>query len=307
MERRTVESPILLILRQTFLHAMLALFCLSSVCAQEVNGVWLSPDWYFPGNRRYTEQEVRDTAAQLFSNLRDRDVDAVFLETFLRGYAVCAPIQRGARGQEATVLDYQPGRAGFPTYPHLQWKYRVEFGTVLDPLQIFIEEGQAKGIEVHAWVQENQMERLSFVQDNTVRPGIEKKSREVLAPDIPVQVLKECAELFSRGCDTKQLERILNAAGRPSQGHPIGTLISWIIQSGGLRPDFLLMANDTDPFPAPRNTQLRSIYVDPDNPAVQKALLESIVNIAETHPGLAVIHLDHVRYPVVGQGLHPDT
>lgn len=316
---------------------MLALLSLTPLTAQEVNGVWLSPDWYFPGTRKYTEQEVRDTAAQLFANLRDRNVDAVFLETFLRGYAVCPPIQKGTRGQDASVITYQPGRLGFPTYPHLQWRYRVEFGTVLDPLQIFIEEGQAKGIEVHAWVHlyywrmdnnnimlswhdgpslwgflmanylENQLERLSFVQDNTVRPGFEKKSRDGLAPDIPIQVLKDCAALFSSGCDTKQLERILSAAGRPSHGHPIGTLVSWVIQSGGLRPDFLLMASDNDPFPAPRNTQLRSVYVDPENPAVQKALLESIINIAETHPGLAGIHLDHVRYPVDGQGLNPDT
>lgn len=338
MERTTVESPIfLMIKKRLFLLALILLSAMPISAQEEVNGVWLSPDWYFPGTRKYTETEIRDTATQLFTNLKARNVDAVFFETLLRGYAICPPIEKGARGQNASVLRYQPGQSGFPVYPHLEWNYRVEFDTVIDPLQIFIEEGLAKGIEVHAWVHlyywrmdnndimlswhdgpslwgtlmskylDAQLERLSFVQDNSVRPGFEQKSREGLGPDIPLQTLKEAAVLFSRGCDTKELERILKAAGKPSQGHPMGTLISWIIQSGGQRPDFLLTAGDDDPFPAPRNTHLRSVYVDPESPAVQKALQEAIVNIAANHPGLSGIHLDHVRYPVDGQGLRSDT
>lgn len=299
--------------------------------------MWLSPDWFFPGTRSYTEQEVRQSAAGVFEELRAREVDTVFLETFLRGYGVCPSIALDAGKRNATVVDYRPGQEGFPVYPHLRWDYRVEFETVLDPLQIFIEEGQAQGIEVHAWVHlfywrmdnndimlpwhdgpslwgtlmeqylREQEERLSLVQAQDVRPGYEPVVAESLNGDLPLEVVAEAADLFSTGCDTRRLEEILAEHDIESDGHPIGTLIARIIASGGQRPDFLLMADDQDPFPAPRGKHLRAIYVDPENPQVREALLSAISNIAETHPGLAGVHLDHVRYPVDGQGLNPRT
>lgn len=322
--------------RLLFLAFCLALTGLSAG-AQEVNGVWLSPDWYFPGPRKYTEAEVRDTAGRLFDTLKERHIDTVYLETFLRGYGICPAIADAKRGEDVKPIPYVPGQSGFPVYPHLQWNYRTEFDTLLDPLQIFIEEGQTRGIEVHAWVHlyywrmdnndimlswhngpslwghlfeqylQSQIERLSLVQEQSVRPGYEQVAAKELNGDIPLSVLRSAARIFSTGCDTKALEQVLVEAGRKPDGHPLGDLIAWIIASGGRRPDFLLMGSDTDPFPAPRNTHLRSIYVDPENPAVQKALLEAITNIAQHHPGLAGVHLDHVRYPVDGQGLSPET
>ena len=323
--------------RRLFLSLLLVALSPSFLAAQELTGVWLSPDWFFPGDRRYSEQEVRETARQVFATLSQQNVDSVFFETFLRGYSISPTIETTARGQTAKVLPYSPGGSTHPVYPHLQWNYRVEFGTVLDPLQIFIEEGQAAGIEVHAWVHlfywrmDNndimlpwhngpsiwaelmesylleQAERLALVQEKSVRPGYEQTNEAAIGQDIPVELLKQAATIFSKGCDTRRLEKLMLEYGIESKGHALGTLISRIIRSGGTRPNFLLMASDEDPFPAPRNTHLRSVYVDPEHPEVRKRLVESISNIANSHPGLAGVHLDHIRYPVDGQGLTRDT
>jgi uncharacterized lipoprotein YddW (UPF0748 family) len=308
-----------------------------SAWAQELTGVWISPDWFFPGDRRYSEAEVRETARWVMDDLKEKNVDTVFLETFLRGYGICPSIQRDDRAKTAELIPYSPGTQGHPVYPHLQWDYNIEFGTVLDPLQIFIEEGQANGIEVHAWVHmfywrmdnndimlnwhngptlwghlmeqylREQAERLALIQDSSVRPGYEQVAAKSLGDDIPVDLLLAAADLFSVGCNTVQLEEMLADYDLEANGHPMGTLIRHIIRSGGQRPDFVLMASDAEPFPAPRGKHLRSIYVDPEHPAVRKELTEAVLNIARTHPGLGGIHLDHIRYPVDGQGLDPAT
>ena len=325
------------LIRRLFLP-LAALLCLTRPGAsQELSGVWLSPDWFFPGQRRYTEAEVRERARLVFEELQGKNVDNVFLETFLRGYGICPTIQKGPRGKDSTVLYYQPGQKSHPVYPHLEWDYTVQYDTVLDPLQIFIEEGQAAGIAVHAWVHlfywrmdnndimldwhngpsvwgelmadylRDQAERFAFVQQKAVRPGYEELVAKELGNDLPLGVLKDAAAIFDAGCDTVQLEELLRENDIESDGHPIGTLISKIVESGGERPDFLLMATDDDPFPAPRGRHLRSIYVNPEHPRVRAALLASISNIASNHPGLAGVHLDHVRYPVDGQGLSAET
>ncbi len=316
---------------------MLVLLALPSA-AQEMSGVWLSPDWFFPGTRRYTESEVRGVARDVFDRLKKQNVTSVFLETFLRGYGICPTIEQPARNSEARVVAYHPEQPTHPVYPHLLWNYTVQFDTVLDPLQIFIEEGQAAGIEVHAWVHmfywrmdnndvmlgwhngpslwgrlmhrylEAQAERLSFTQGVDARPGYESLVEKELNGELPLKALKEASSLFRNGCDTVQLEALLKGYGIESDGHPIGALISALIKAGGERPDFLLLASaDDDPFPAPRGTHLRSIYVDPENPEVRRLLTQAITNIAEHHPGLAGIHFDHVRYPVDGQGLSSET
>lgn len=324
--------------RLVALICALFLCCLSpSLAREDMTGVWLSPDWFFPGDRRYSESEVRHTARMVMEDLKHKDVDTIFLETFLRGYGICPAIARDESTRTANVVAYSAGETGHPVYPHLSWNYKVEFDTVLDPLQIFVEEGLAAGIEVHAWVHlfywrmdnndimlpwhngptlwghlmeqylREQAARLALVQDVSVRPGYEQIALGMLEGDLPADLLNSAATLFSKGCDTRRLEALMNEHGIRSDGHPLGTLIREIIRAGGHRPDFLLLGSDEEPFPAPRNTHLRSVYVDPENPQVQQYLIEAVVNIARNHPGLGGIHLDHIRYPVDGQGLDPRT
>ncbi len=303
------------------------------VQGQEMSGVWLSPDWLFPGERKYSEAEVRASAQEVLSNLARAGVDTVFLETFLRGYGICPTISLSSEQGLPQVLTYRPGTNTSPVYPHLWWPYRAEYGVVHDPLQIFIDEGQKVGVEIHAWIHlfywrmDNtdvmlpwhdglsvwaslmseylriQAEQLEFAQGRTVRPGYEQQERATLGDLIPVAVVAAAAEIFDRGCDVRELESLLRQAGYRTQGRPIGVLIAEIIKAGGDRPDFLLLATDQDPFPAPRGKRLRPIYVNPAHPVVRQTLLEVCQNIVSTHPGLGGLHLDHIRYPVDGQGL----
>lgn len=321
-----------------FLALTAAILTSLPAVAQNVSGKWLSPDWMFPGSRRsYSEQEVRKQARRVLQEMADEGVNSVFLETFLRGYSICPSIELDGQSKKARVVAYQPGTQSHPVYPHLSWNYRVEYDTVIDPLQIFIEEAQLAGVDVHAWVHlfywrmdntdimldwhdgpslwgelmerylRAQAKRISLLQDSSVKPGYEKAEDAKLGDDIRVELINQAADLFAVGCDVRELERILNAAKIETDRHPIGTLIAKIIAAGGERPDFLLMASDHDPFPAPRGRELRAIYVDPEHPEVRQILLDSIANIAHRHPGLAGIHLDHVRYSVDGQGLEPET
>lgn len=305
--------------------------------AQDLAGVWMSPDWYFPGDRTYSEQEVRLKARQVLGSVAKQGVTDVFLETFLRGYAICPSIEMAPNGQVLRIMDYVPGTSTHPVYPHLNWGYRTQVDTVIDPLQIFIEEGALVGVSVHAWVHlyywrmDNtdimlrwhngptiwselmeeyllkQAERLDLLQGRSVRPGYEAMAAESLAQTMTPDVCRGAAEIFAQGCDARKLAALLREAGFKPGNHPIGELVRQVIAAGGDRPDFLLMASDDEPFPAPRDKTLRPVYVDPAHPMVQQRLKTAFVNIAKTHRGLAGIHLDHVRYPVDGQGLSADT
>jgi uncharacterized lipoprotein YddW (UPF0748 family) len=306
----------------------------STACgARELSGAWISPDWFFPGHRSYSEQDVRKIARRTLNNLSADGVDTVFLETFLRGYSICPAIEK----DPLRTVSYGETESSFPVYPHLNWKYRTEFDTVLDPLQIFIEEAQLVGIEVHAWVHmfywrmdnndimlpwhngptvwgelmetylRRQAQRLALLSGRSVRPGYEGLEDARRGGDIRSETLILAADLFAQNCDTDELSTLLRSAGFKPGGRPMGTLIAEIIKAGGERPDFLLMGSDTDPFPAPRGKVLRPIYVDPEHPVVRQRLREIVKNIADNHPGLTGIHLDHIRYPVDGQGLARET
>jgi uncharacterized lipoprotein YddW (UPF0748 family) len=322
---------------RTAIAFLLVSLSLTIACgARELSGAWLSPDWFFPGDRQYREQDVRKIARRTLAQLADDGVDTVFLETFLRGYSICPTIRVSAGGPPSTVA-YGQTEASFPVYSHLGWNYRVEFDTVLDPLQIFIEEAQLVGIEVHAWVHmfywrmdnndimlpwhngptiwaelmetylRRQSQRLGLISGRSVRPGYEQLDDSRRGGEIRAELLEQAADLFARGCDTDELSTLLRSGGFKPNGSPMGTLISEIVRAGGERPDFLLMATDQEPFPAPRGKVLRPIYVDPEHPVVRQRLREVVKNIADTHPGLAGIHLDHIRYPVDGQGLRRET
>lgn len=297
----------------------------------------MSPDWYFPGNRSYSEQEVRLTARRVLSSVAEDGVTDVFLETFLRGYGICPSIEMAPNGQVLRIMDYMPRTATHPVYPHLNWGYRTQIDTVIDPLQIFIEEGELVGVSVHAWVHlyywrmdntdimldwhngptiwaelmedylRAQAERLELLVGRSVRPGYESLDAKEIGQTMTPEVCRQAADIFAQGCEAKELAGLLDEAGFEPGNHPIGELVRQIIAAGGDRPDFLLVASDDDPFPAPRGKSLRPIYVDPAHPMVRQRLKTAFLNIARTHKGLAGIHLDHVRYPVDGQGLTADT
>lgn len=298
-----------------FASFLALLLTVSPLAAEELAGVWLSPDWFFPGTRNYTEAEVRSRARAVMENLQEQGCTAVFLETFLRGYSIAPAISR--ENYKAAVIPYERGGQGIPVYPHLRWNYRVEADVVIDPLQIFIEEGSLAGIEVHAWAHmfywrmDNTEVMLPWHNGPSVwnelmeqylrEQATALKDKPGAAPDT-VAMMLEAAELFARSSEGRELEEILTRHGLDPEGRPMGIMLRQALRAGAEKPDFLLISSLEDPFPAPRGKRLRPIYVNPASPQVQRILVRVIGQLLEGHPDLAGVHLDHVRYPVDGQG-----
>ena len=302
-------------MRKTVSSLLLLVLLTAQLPARELEGVWLSPDWLFPGTRRYTEAEVRATARETFEALQAQGITDVFLETFLRGYAIAPAIER--ERYSAEIIDYQPGVAGIPVYPHLFWNYRVEAETVIDPLQIFIEEGQLTNINVHAWIHafywrmDNPEIMLSWhngpslwnqlMSDYLKEQSWKLEGKEGASPKT-LALMRQASELFSSSSDGHRLGQILEAHGLAHEERPMGVLIREALRAGAEPPDFLLIHSVEDPFPAARGRRLRPVYVNPQSPAVRAHLVKVVDSLLEGHPDLAGIHLDHIRYPVDGHG-----
>jgi uncharacterized lipoprotein YddW (UPF0748 family) len=272
-----------------------------------VQGAWVSPDWFLPGSRQYDEAEVRKRSRKMLARLAEAGYNAVFLETMLRGYSIAPSID--AKGHVSDAL---------PVYPHLRWNYRSDGVKVYDALQIFVDEAATLGIEVHAWnhmcywKMDNPKAHLPWHAGPSLwsRLLVEYLESEATrlsgvasaAPET-VQLMREAAKLLRRSTDAEHLEQLLAKYHLPSEGRPLGMLLRCALRAGAKRPDFLVLSSEEDPFPAPRGKVLRPVYVEPGNPRVRQLLTESVTNLMEHHPGLAGVHLDHIRYPVDGQGL----
>jgi len=281
-----------------------------------VSGVWLSPDWILPGPRAYNEEQVRQATRRCLEELAANGVDTVFLETWLRGYSLAPGIRR--EGHRAGILPFRPGLQGLPLYRHLSWDYRILADEVQDPLQIFIDEARPLGIQVHAWCHafywkmDNTSAMLpwhsgpSMWNDLMARwlrdeAGRLQGSRGA-APDT-LALMAEAADLYDRTSEDRELEKILNRHRVPHDGHPMGALLRQALRAGARNPGFLLVSSVEDPLPAPRGRGLRPVFLNPGDPEVARRLESALLNLAEGHPGLAGLHLDHIRYPVDGQGL----
>ena len=57
---------------------------------EPVWGAWVSPDWFFPGTRRYSEFDIRQTARKTLQAMAEQGINNIFLETYLRGYSIAA-------------------------------------------------------------------------------------------------------------------------------------------------------------------------------------------------------------------------
>lgn len=284
-----------------------------------VVGVWLSPDWILPGPRSYTEQEVRSAARRTLQELARSGVNTVFLESWLRGYSIAPGIRTEA--WRASTLPFRPGREGLPVYRHLEWKWRVLADEVQDPLQIFIDEARPYGIAIHAWCH-----AFYWKMDNTavmnpwysgpsmwndllaawLREEAGRLQGSPGAAPATVAMMREAAELYDRTSEDRELERILERHRVPHDGHPMGALLRQALRAGARSPEFLLPGSVEDPFPSPRGKHLRPVFLNPEHPEVRRRLVYALLNLAQGHPGLAGLHLDHIRYPVDGQGLPED-
>lgn len=272
----------------------------------QMQGAWVSPDWFLPGTRQYDEAEVRKRSRQVLDELGEAGFNTVFFETFLRGYSIAPAIKNG-----------RP-TADLPVYPHLRWNYRCDGAKVYDTLQIFTDEALQRGIEVHAWTHmfywkmDNPGANLAWHAAPSLWSALmvqylrgeatRLEKRPEAAPET-VALLRDAADLLTRTTEAKEMEDLLEEHHLPPQGRPLGLLLRTALRAGAQHPDFLLMGSDEDPFPAPRGRVLRPIYLNPASEKVQSMLVSAVTNLVENHPGVAGAHLDHIRYPVDGQGL----
>lgn len=274
--------------------------------SSEFIGVWISPDWYFPGEKVYSENQVRQQARRVLSSLANSGVSDVFFESFLRGQSVCPAVQLEGRSVRL-------GGESLKTYPHLRWSFRTEYDSVVDSLEIWISEAKTFGIYVHAWVH-----ACYWTQDvpEVMLDWHEHPSewsqlfaeylQEQADSNSKVQDLAQAAaKLFTSTTCGERLRELLRQKGVSVSAGPMAALIGHLVEQGSPAPDFLLLGPADDLFPHGRGSHLRPIFVDPSHPKVRQVLLKVVRNLWKGHPNLAGIHLDHIRYPVDGQGLPP--
>ena len=295
------------------MRILIIMWLLTATVWSQSLGAWISPDWFLPGGHRYTEAEVRNTARRVLSRLSHAGINMVFLETFLRGYSIAPAV---------SVTHHQARRESWlPVYPHLDWGMRPHGDVIYDTLQIFIEEGRQLGIEVHAWTHmfywkmDNVGAMLPWhsapslwsrmMVDYLRREAAELRQRKEAAPDT-VALMLEAADLLERTTEARELAAVLQRHHINDEGRPLGVLVRQAMRAGAPAPDFLLVNTAEDPFPAPRGKLLRPVYLNPASAQVRQTLVKVVSNLAQSHPGLAGVHLDHIRYPVDGQGLPED-
>jgi uncharacterized lipoprotein YddW (UPF0748 family) len=284
---------------------------------QSVWGAWVSPDWFFPGTHQYNEFEVRQIVRKNLHEIAQQGINNIFVETFLRGYSIAA-IPDKLNGTLHVPIDGPVPAGQLPLYHHLNWPFRVELGSPVDTLQIFIEEGAQLGINVHAWVHVFywKMDNLGIVLPwhtgmtlwndllveylNGQKKLLESKSPP---PAKTIALLRECSELFGRTYDDFEFQKILAKYRVKNNGKLLGSLITHILENGGTEPDFILLGTADEPFPSAKNRSLGAIYLNPAHPKVQEKLISAITAIARSHRGLAGVHLDHIRYAIDYQGM----
>jgi uncharacterized lipoprotein YddW (UPF0748 family) len=284
---------------------------------QSVWGAWVSPDWFFPGTHQYNEFEVRQIVRKNLQEMSGQGINHIFVETFLRGYSIAA-IPDKLNGTLRVPLEGPVASGQVPLYRHLNWPFRVELGSPIDTLQIFIEEGAQLGINVHAWIHVFywKMDNLGIVLPwhtgmtmwNELFVDYLTSQKKLLESKSPppasaIALLKESSDLFSRTYDDFEFNRLLSKYHVKSNGKLMGSLITFIVENGGNPPDFILLGTPDDLFPSARNRSLGAIYIDPAHPKVQEKLISTITAIARSHRGLAGVHLDHIRYAIDYQGM----
>ncbi|MHB2021658.1 MAG: hypothetical protein ACYCW6_32425, partial [Candidatus Xenobia bacterium] len=288
---------------------------LPSVAA--VKGAWISPDWLFPGPQQYTEQQVRQAAQQTMDEVRKQGINEIFLETMLRGTTICAYTQRNTDGS-VSIMDDATHHVPYPMYRPLKFTdMRMENGVPMDTLQIFIDEGRKVGVKVHAWCHmfywhmDNSDVVPSWKEGRTawddLLMGWLRKEHDLLAAKgaetaALVTALDQARAIVLRGYNGSLMDQVLEAAHIPNQHNPLGSLVKAVMAAGGDSPDFLLIWTPDDPFPAPKRHVLRSVFVDPENSRVQARIYSEVSNIVQSHPGLAGVMLDHIRYPTGPMG-----
>lgn len=275
--------------------------------ARAVQGAWVSPDWLFRDEKAYDEAQIRQRVREAIRSLRATGINTIFVETVMRGTSI-------------TPGHVEGGRTGLPVASRLAWPFERRGTRTLDTLQIFIDEASDKGMQVHAWIHllywrmDNDgvyraWQRGPSLWDDLLARWLREQGA-ALASDAAraplARAAGRAADSLASGVDSERLSGILAEAGLDGHGNPLGGLVRALMAAGRPAPPFLLLGRPGDPFPRPDKSLLRPVYLDPAHPEVRRRLLDLVASISTSHPDLAGIHLDHIRYPVEGQGIPSD-
>jgi hypothetical protein len=263
--------------------------CSFQAWGRELRGCWLVPESVFDEDRTYTLQERRQRIAGALDRMKSHGVGDVFVESFVRGHAT-------ARATAAATPVPVPAR------------YLPAVRTEPDLLDLFIEEGRARGMATHAWV------HVCYLRSDSITRSREDDETPTLFHDLMTaefRAIRErtvpgsraraaidaVLESLERGFEVRNLSDQLREAGFGLTHTPMQTVLQLLAQAGIPGPSLFVYGSQGQLHPELESAPNGSIYVDPAHAQVRARLLDMMQSLVEEHPGLAGLHLDHIRYP----------
>ncbi|MBI2944990.1 MAG: hypothetical protein HYY25_12380 [Candidatus Wallbacteria bacterium] len=273
-----------------------AMSCAGELAAAErLRGCWVVPESIYREDRAYDLQERRELAGKALDRMKRAGIDTVFLETFVRGYAT-AKASAGP-GLLPIPARYVPASRGEP-----------------DLLSLFIEEAKPRGMRVHAWV------HLCYFRSDNIARSREDDDTHSLFHDLLVreldalrsrasgsvrELLSDTLTALERGYDTRALAAALREGGHGFTHTPMQRIVDELREAGLPGPSLFAYGPGGRLHPPLEQVPNGSLYVDPAHSEVSRRLVDMIGSLVENHPGLAGIHLDHIRYPEGDYGYVP--
>lgn len=279
-----------LVSRRLGMVALLGGLAAGGVAEASLRGMWVSPDWLFFGDRPRSEEEARTRVRQVLEIARRAGTNALFVESLNRGQSL------------------GPGQSGrLPVYPLVRWDFRTSPQKTYDLLQVFIDEARARDIDVHAWVHvcyfrsDSETFRRPWqdgptIFDPMLAEDLEGAAR--VARSLPRRrAAQALALLLRQGFDRTAFDAILARWGVASSEGKLNGLVRWLMAADASPPECLLTTPSGDVHYGFEQDRILAIYVNPADPRIRQAIAGAVKDLAAGHPGLAGIHLDHVRYP----------
>ena len=271
---------------------LFALLFPAFVCAESVRGVWVSPDWLLQGDRTESPERVRQIVRQTVTAVQRLGGNAIFLETLIRGQLI------GPCGSGSQTL---------PVYPLCRQACWTQAGKTEDLLSLFIEEGRSRNIDVHAWIHcfywrsDNRAFRKPWHDGPTIYDDLLVRYLNTVAGSVRSlprrRAAAEMARALSRGFSWEAWNRIANRWGIDSFEGTFNNFVRFVESCDGPPPDFLLTNPKGELHFGMEQDRILAVYVNPEFQTIGPRLVWLVQRIVGTHPGLAGIQLDHIRYP----------
>ncbi|MBI4870269.1 MAG: hypothetical protein HY814_01735 [Candidatus Riflebacteria bacterium] len=265
-----------------------------SVAAAPIHGCWLVPESVFSDDRTYALEERRDLVGRALDRMKRHGIDSVFLESFVRGHATSRCSVAG------TVVP-------------VPLRYLPAVRTEPDLLDLFIALGRERDMAVHAWVHALYLrsDNLTRVREDDEVPTLFhdllvtefRTLRDKTEAQSSVRRLVDTVlEATDRGFDTRSLAVALRDAGFGFSHSPMQQVVDSLTEAGLAGPAIFVYGPGGRLHPPLDTSTNGSLYLDPAHAQVRSRLLDLCQSLVDEHPGLAGLHLDHIRFPEGGFG-----